>query len=80
MRRTLTAATAGALALLGSLLGIAGAYVALFATYWNDIGTLSRVPLLDLAVLIVGLPLVAAIAGWLLAGREPPTLARPAIE
>lgn len=80
MRRTLTAATAGALALLGSVLGIAGAYVALFATYWNDIGTLSRVPLLDLAVLIVGLPLVAAIAGWLLAGREPPTLARPAIE
>ncbi len=80
MRRTLTAATAGALALLGSLLGIAGAYVALLATYWNDIGTLSRVPVLDLAVLIVGLPLVAAIAGWLLAGREPPTLARPAIE
>ena len=80
IRRTLTAATAGALALLGALLGIAGAYLALAATYYNDLGYLSRVPVLSLIVLVVGVPLAATAAGWLLAGREPPALTRPAIE
>jgi hypothetical protein len=28
----------------------------------------------------VGVPLAAIAAGWLLAGREPPAIARPAIE
>jgi hypothetical protein len=28
----------------------------------------------------VGIPLAAAAAGWLLAGREPPAIARPVIE
>ena len=45
-RRTLTAATAGALALLGALLGVAGAYLALAATYHDDLGYLSRVPVI----------------------------------
>jgi putative ABC transport system permease protein len=35
---------------------------------------------LYLALIVVGVPLVAAAAGWLLAGREPPAIARPAIE
>ena len=75
-RRALTAATAGALALLGVLLGATGAYLALLAGYHDDLGTLSRVPLLHLTVTVVGLPLTAAAVGWLLAGREPPALAR----
>lgn len=75
-RRTLTAATSGALALLGVLLGATGAYLALLAGYHDDLATLSRVPLLHLTVTVVGLPLTAAAVGWLLAGREPPTLAR----
>jgi putative ABC transport system permease protein len=75
-RRTLTAATSGALALLGGLLGATGAYLALLAGYHNDLGALSRVPLLHLTVTLIGLPLTAAAVGWLLAGREPPTLAR----
>ena len=75
-RRTLTAATAGALALLGALLGATGAYLALLAGYHDDLGTLSRVPLLHLTITVVGLPLAAAAVGWLLAGREPPALAR----
>ena len=49
IRRTLTAATAGALALLGALLGVAGAYVALIATYFDELGYLGRIPLLPLA-------------------------------
>jgi putative ABC transport system permease protein len=79
-RRTLTGATAGALAFLGALLGVAGAYVALVATYRDDLGYLSRVPILSLAIIVVAIPLVATAAGWLLAGREPPSIARPAIE
>ena len=42
IRRTLTATTAGALALLGALLGVAGAYVVLLALYYDDLGYLSR--------------------------------------
>jgi putative ABC transport system permease protein len=79
-RRTLTATTAGALALLGTLLGIAGAYAVLLATYRNDLGYLSDVPVLYLALAVLGVPLVATAAGWLLAGREPPAIARTVIE
>ncbi len=80
IRRTLTAATAGALALLGALLGVAGAYLALAATYHDDLGYLGRIPVLSLVLIVVGLPLTAAAAGWLLAGREPPAIARAVIE
>jgi putative ABC transport system permease protein len=80
IRRTLTAATAGALALLGALLGVAGAYLALAATYSDDLGYLSRIPVLSLVLIVVGVPLTATAAGWLLAGREPPAIARAAIE
>ena len=80
IRRTLTAATAGALALLGALLGVAGAYLALAATYHDDLGYLGRVPAIPLVVIVVGVPLAAAGAGWLLAGREPPAIARAVIE
>jgi putative ABC transport system permease protein len=79
IRRTLTAATAGALALLGALLGVAGAYVALAATYHDDLAYLSGIPLLPLAFIVVGVPVIAAAVGWLLAGRQPPAIARPAI-
>jgi putative ABC transport system permease protein len=79
IRRTLTAATAGTLALLSALLGVAGAYLALAATYSDDLGYLG-VPVVPLVVIVVGIPLAAAAAGWLLAGRQPPAIARPAIE
>jgi len=79
-RRTLTAATAGALALLGAILGTAGAYAALTAWHFDEIGTLSRMPIVHLAVIVVGLPFAASAAGWLLAGREPPSLARQPLE
>jgi putative ABC transport system permease protein len=80
IRRTLTAATAGALALLGALLGVTGAYVILAATYHDDLGYLRDAPVLYLVVLVVGVPLTAAAAGWLLAWREPPAIARPVLE
>jgi putative ABC transport system permease protein len=80
VRRTLTAATAGGLAFLGALLGVAGAYVVVAATYLDDLGHLSRIPVLYLVLMVVALPWAAIAAGWLLAGREPPAIARPAIE
>ena len=80
VRRRLTAATAGALALLGALLGVAGAYVVLAAIYYDDPGYLAHPPIVYLAVALLGVPLAAAGAGWLLAGREPPAVARAAIE
>jgi putative ABC transport system permease protein len=80
IRRTLTATTAGALALLGALLAVAGAYVVMMALYHDDLGYLSDVPVLYLALAILGVPLAAAAAGWLLAGREPSVIARPVIE
>jgi putative ABC transport system permease protein len=80
IRRTLTATTAGSLALLGALLGVAGAYIVLLATYYDDLGYLSSVPVGYLALAVVGVPLAAASAGWLLAGREPAAVARAVIE
>jgi putative ABC transport system permease protein len=80
VRRALTATTAGALALLGAVLGVGGAYVVLTATYHDDLGYLSDVPVLSLALAVVGVPLAATAAGWLLAGREPPAIARTVIE
>ena len=80
IRRTLTATTAGALALLGAILGAAGAYVVLLALYHDDLGYLSDIPVLYLGLAIIGVPLAAAAAGWLVAGREPPAIARMAIE
>ena len=77
-RRTVTASTAGALAFVGIILGIAAAYLALVAGYAHDLKELGNVPVLELAVTVIGVPLIAAAAGWLLAGREPPSLARRA--
>jgi putative ABC transport system permease protein len=79
-RRTLTATTAGALALLGALTGAAGAYLALAAGYRSDPGVLSHPPVLYLAITILGVPAAAALTGWLLAGRQPPAIARRVLE
>jgi putative ABC transport system permease protein len=79
-RRTVTGATAGALALLGALLGTGGAYLALVAWHRSDLHPLTQVPYADLVVIIVGLPLLAITAGWLLAGREPVAIAHQPLE
>jgi putative ABC transport system permease protein len=80
-RRTITAATAAALGLLGAILGAAGAVIAAMA--WSHSGlsaTAGGVPPSDILILLIGLPLVAAIGGWLFAGREPPAVARQPFE
>jgi putative ABC transport system permease protein len=79
-RRNITASTAGALTLLGVVLGTSGAYIALVAGFHSELDKLAPLPLAQLVPLAVGLPATAAIAGWLLAGREPRSFARQALE
>jgi putative ABC transport system permease protein len=75
-RRTLTAVTAGALALCGAIIGTACAYLALLAWYHREVHWLAHPPMLDLAAILVGLPIVAYLGGWLLAGRDVRMIAR----
>jgi putative ABC transport system permease protein len=79
-RRNLTAATAGGLAFLGAVVGTAGAYAALLVWHRSDLTPLSHMPVGNLVVILVGLPLLAGIGGWLLAGREPAVISRRPIE
>lgn len=79
-RRAITASTAGALAVLGVLLGTGGAYVALVAGYHADLGELLPLPWPQLAALVIGLPVLATLAGWALAGREPAGFSRPTFD
>lgn len=80
VRRTLTATTAGALAFLGVILGLAGAYIALASTLHRNLGALTGVPVAHLAAITAGLPLLATVAGWLLAGRQPQSFARRGLD
>ena len=76
-RRMITAATAAALGLLGAILGIAGAVIAGLAWAHSSLSAMfGDVPLTDVLILLIGLPLAAAAGAWLLAGREPQVIAR----
>jgi putative ABC transport system permease protein len=83
-RRALTAVTAGALALTGAVLGTVMAYAAALGYSWDNqldgLSGLSSVPTGNLLIILVGMPLFAAAGGWLLAGREPRSMARQPIE
>jgi putative ABC transport system permease protein len=83
-RRALTAVTAAALALAGAVLGTAAAYLGAAAYSFDNkldgLGELGAVPTWNLLAILVGLPLIAAVAGWLLAGREPPVISRQPME
>jgi len=79
-RRTLTAATAWALAQAGAILGVLAAYVGAIGYSWvnplDGLSELANIPLANLLVLLIGMPVAAAAVGWLLAGREPAGLNR----
>ncbi len=84
-RRTLTAVTAGALGFLGALLGVVGGYIGMIGWLRSNslnggIAALGNVPVADLLLILLGMPAFAAIIGWLLAGREPSSLARQPME
>ncbi|WP_433728392.1 FtsX-like permease family protein [Actinoplanes sp. CA-051413] len=79
-RRALTAATAGSLALTGAIIGTACTYLAVLAWYHNELHWLAHPPLVNLAAILIGLPVVASIGGWALTGREASTIARQPLD
>ena len=79
-RRGLTAVTAGALGLLGALTGTVIAYLTAISWFRHASVLASSAPASELAVILVGLPLAAAIGGWLFAGRPPAAIARQPLE
>jgi putative ABC transport system permease protein len=83
-RRSLTAVTAGALGLLGAVLGTVAGYLATIAFLrgnQNDgLSELSNVPVRNLLVIVVLMPLFAAAVGWVLAGREPASISTQPLE
>jgi putative ABC transport system permease protein len=83
-RRSLTAVTAGGLAFLGALLGTLAAYVGLVGWFRTNAleGGLSdiidHVPWNNLFLIVIAMPVVAMIVGWVLSGRDPTAIsARP---
>ena len=83
-RRTITAATAGALAFTGAVVGIIGGYLAAIGFFRSNsldgLSSLTSIPVTNLLVIGVGMPLAATVLGWLLAGRDPAGLARQPLE
>ena len=85
-RRSLTAVTAGGLAFLGAVLGTVAAYVGLFGWFRansleggvSDI--IDHVPWDNLFFILVAMPLVATLIGWVLAGRDPSGIATRPME
>jgi putative ABC transport system permease protein len=80
VRRGLTAATAGAMGLLGVVMGTTVAYLAMIAAYRSDLSRLDRIPVLYLSMMAVGVPALAYVAGWVFAAREPDSLGRHALD
>jgi putative ABC transport system permease protein len=84
-RRALTATTAGALGFLGAILGTAAAYIGVAGWIRTNslnggLGALGAVPVKNLLLLLVGMPLLAAFGGWVVSGRQPALISRQPIE
>ena len=76
-RRTLTAVTAGGLAFLGALLGTVAAYVGLAGWFRSNSleggvsDIIDHIPWGNLFLIVIAMPVVAMLVGWVLAGRDP---------
>jgi putative ABC transport system permease protein len=83
-RRNLTAVTAGGLGFAGAVLGTVAAYVAAigyaFDNKLDGLSALTSVPTANLLFIVVGMPLIAAAGGWLLAGRQQSAIGRQPLE
>jgi putative ABC transport system permease protein len=85
-RRNITAATAGALGFTGAVLGTLGGYVATAGWFRTNslnggvTAIFTTVPVTNLLIILIGMPLVAAIGGWIFAGRQPRDLGHQPLE
>jgi putative ABC transport system permease protein len=80
-RRAITAATGGALGLLGGILGTAVAYLATAAFFRSQLSErMAHPPTIDLLLILVGLPILATVGGWVFGGRQPSAIARQPLE
>jgi putative ABC transport system permease protein len=80
-RRALTGVTTGVIAFLGAALGAAAGAAAVLAwSHANLTATFGNVPWSDIGLLVVGMPLIGAAAGWLLGGRQPSAVSRQPLE
>jgi putative ABC transport system permease protein len=83
-RRTITAATAGALGFTGAVIGILGGYLAAIGFFRSNsldgLSSLTSIPVTNLLLILVGMPLAATVLGWLLAGRDPASIGRQPLE
>jgi len=83
-RRTITATTAGALAFTGAVVGTIGGYLAAIGFFRSNsldgLSSLTSIPVTNLLVILVGMPFAAEALGWLLAGRDPASIARQPLE
>jgi putative ABC transport system permease protein len=79
-RRALTAFTAAGLAVPGAVLGVLGAYITLVAAYHSHLGKLLPIPTAQLLGLLLGVPALATVVGWLMAGFEPRSFARRTLD
>jgi putative ABC transport system permease protein len=84
IRRALTSATAGSLALLGAVLGTVVGYIGVIGFLRNNsldgLSSLGSVPVQNLLLILVGMPLAAAAIGWAIAGREPASMTHQPID
>jgi putative ABC transport system permease protein len=78
--RAITAWSAGALTVASVVLSLVGSYAALAAAFHSQLDRLVPLPLAPLLVVALGLPLTAAVGGWLLAGRDPRSVARAVLD
>jgi putative ABC transport system permease protein len=80
-RRALAGVTTLAIGLLGAALGTAAGFLAVLAWAHSDIvQVFGTVPWSDVGLLVIGMPLIGAIAGWLLGGRQPSAVSRQPLE
>lgn len=83
-RRTITAATAGALAFTGAVIGVAGGYLAAIGFFRSNsldgLSGLASVPVSNLLLILIGMPLAAVVIGWLVAGRQPAGMSHQPLE
>jgi hypothetical protein len=66
------------------VVGTAGGYLAAIGFFrtsqLDQLSELDSVPVAGLLWILVGIPLIAVIVSWLLAGREPRVIARQPLE